>query len=368
MRRFLVALGLGLVVAAPARAQWRSQLRPTSQGTRNTGVMAGLRAEFWVPVDSGARDAVAVVTEAGVGIRGSWQAVGSLDVANRWPRWQLFARLNAERDATFEYFGLGNDTRSDRSAISGAGPDYFRVVRRRYGGRISVARRVVGRVSVAGWIGGVRAEFQAPAGPSQFQADYGRSLRSTDLQTGALVFFDSRDKIGDPSRGLFVETGLAAGTADRGYRRWTTVARAYLPVRRGTVVAARVGAAARLSGTLPLDARFVLPLLEGDVAVLGGRDTFRSLQFQRLAGEGVLWANLDVRQYLTRIRGREIRVLAFADAGRGFEGEPFRFGPRHLRYGWGAGVALPTNRSVAILQAGRGPDGILVSGSLRWQF
>ena len=363
-----VAMTLSLILAQPGWAQWRSQVRPTSQGTRNTGLMGGVRAEFWLPADSGTRDAAAVMTEAGIGIRGSWQIVGSIELANRWPGWRLAARVSGQRDATFEYFGLGNDTRSDRAAIPGAGDDYFRLVRRRYGGRISVGRQVVGPVSVAGWLGGVSAAFQAPPGRSQFEADQGRFQRSTDLQFGALVVVDSRDKVGDPSRGWFVESGIASGTAARGYRRWITVARVYLPVAPGTIVAARVGGAGRLSGTLPLDARFVLPLLEGDMAVLGGRDTFRGLQYQRLAGDGVLWANLDVRQHLTRMRGREIRVLGFADAGRGFENEPFRLGLRGLKLGWGLGVALPTERSMAILQASRGPDGVFISGGLRWQF
>ena len=56
-----------------------------------------------------------------------------------------------------------------------------------------------------------------------------------------------------------------------------------------TVVAVRLGGAGRVSGVVPLDARFVLPLLDGDVGVLGGRDSFRGLQYQRLAGDGVLW-------------------------------------------------------------------------------
>ncbi len=367
-RHLVVAIAFSLGFAGPGRAQWRSQIRPTSQGTRNTGLVGGLRAEFWLPADSGTRDAVAVMTEAGVGIRGSWQIVGSIELANRWPGWRLAARVSGQRDATFEYFGLGNDTRSDRAGIPGAGDDYFRVVRRRYSGRIAVGHRVVGPVAVAGWLGGVEAAFQAPGGPSRFESDHGRFQRSTDFQVGALVVIDSRDKVGDPSRGWFVESGIAAGTANRGYRRWITVARAYLPVAPGTIVAARVGGAARLSGTLPLDARFVLPLLEGDIGILGGRDTFRGLQYQRLAGDGVLWANLDVRQHLTRFRGREIRVLGFADAGRGFENEPFRLGLRGLKFGWGAGLALPTNRSVAILQASRGPDGVFIGGGLRWQF
>ncbi len=368
VRRLALLVGLGAGLPGSALAQWQSEIRPTSQGTRNTGLMGGLRAEFWIPKDSTGRDAVSALMEAGVGIRGSWQGVAALNLTGQWPGWAFSARLSGQRDASFEYYGLGNETGSDRGAVSGAGPDYFRVGRRRYAGRLTAARRVMGPVSVAGWLGSVHAEFQAPDSSSRFGDDRGRFSQSTEVQGGILLVVDSRDRPADPRRGLFIESGLSGGTAGQGYQRLFAVGRAYLPVARGTVVAVRLGGAGRVSGVVPLDARFVLPLLDGDVGVLGGRDSFRGLQYQRLAGDGVLWANLDVRQHLARIRGRDIRVLGFVDAGRVFENEPVRLGLTGVRVGWGAGLALPTARSVGILQASRGPDGFLVSGSMRWQF
>ncbi len=368
IRQLAFAAGLGAGLTGPAFAQWQSEIRPTSQGTRNTGFMGGLRGEFWIPKDSTGRDAVAALVEAGVGIRGSWQGVAALDLPGQWPGWKLSARLSGQRDALFEYFGLGNETGSDRNAVAGAGRDYFRVGRRRYAGRLTVARRVIGPLAVAGWVGGVHTEFQAPDSGSRFEGDQGRFSRSTEVQGGIALVVDSRDRPADPRRGLFIESGISGGTAANGYRRLFAVGRAYLPLTPGTVVAVRVGGAGRVSGVLPLDARFVLPLLDGDVGVLGGRDSFRGLQYQRLAGDGVLWGNLDLRQHLARIRGREIRILGFVDAGRVFENEPVRLGLSGVRVGWGAGLAFPTTRSVGILQASRGPDGVLISGSMRWQF
>lgn len=368
IRQVALLVGLGAGLPGRAVAQWQSEIRPTSQGTRNTGLMGGFRAEFWNPKDSTGSDAIAVLLEAGVGIRGSWQGIAALDLPGHWPGWRFSARLSGQRDARFEYFGLGNETGSDISGGAGAGRDYFRVGRRRYAGRLTAARRIIGPVSVAGWLGGVHAEFQAPDSSSRFERDQGRFSKSTELQGGVLLVIDNRDHPTDPRRGVFIESGLSGGTAGQGYRRLVAIGRAYLPVAPGTVVAVRVGGAGRVSGVLPLDARFVLPMLDGDIGVLGGRDSFRGLQYQRLAGDGVLWANLDVRQHLARIRGREIRVLGFLDAGRVFEREPVRLRLTGVRVGWGAGLALPTTRSVGILQASRGPDGFLVSGSMRWQF
>jgi hypothetical protein len=90
----------------------------------------------------------------------------------------------------------------------------------------------------------------------------------------------------------------------------------------------------------------------------------------RLAGKGVLFANLEVRHDLLPFGDLgAVTLIAFADAGRVFEGESFRLTTDDMKVGGGGGLGLRILRSTIItLNFAGGPDGFNFSVGSGWMF
>src|SRR5262249_35417751 len=127
--------------------------------------------------------------------------------------------------------------------------------------------------------------------PSLFRTDFGtKDITDTDVQGRVSLVLDLRDNEFNTTKGGFAQASFGGGTGGDGYSRVTADIRGYVPLREGTVLAARV-AGTNVSSKAPLNARYEMPVWEGELSVLGGTTSNRGLAFQRLAGRGALFTS-----------------------------------------------------------------------------
>jgi hypothetical protein len=274
---------------------------------------------------------------------GSWLASVGLSAPRLGKDWRLAGELQAGRAARFGYYGLGNVT--DRS-----GADGNRVSRNLYALTADLTGNIAGPLGVSVQVQGARAEFRARDSTSAFEDDFGESLGQWETSVRLALVLDLRDKEYDTRSGFAAEFGVQQGYgAGDDWQRWHGVARGWLPVTKSTVVAARVFGA-DISGVPTLYARQVMPAWEQPFSVLGGEDSHRAVAFGRFTGTGVLGTNLEVRQMLF---GRKdlggVGIVAYADAGRVFEGEALRFTTDDWTLGGGGGIVLKALRGNVFL-------------------
>jgi outer membrane protein assembly factor BamA len=172
-------------------------------------------------------------------------------------------------------------------------------------------------------------------------------------------------------RGLLLEAGTQVGSGGEGngYTRQYVMLRGYLPVREGTVVAARL-AGSGMGGHPTLNSRFAIPGWEHPVPALGGEYSHRSFDTGRFTGRGSLFANLEVRHDLLPFgEYGAVTLLAFLDAGRVFEESGFRLTTDDWKVGGGGGFAIRILRSTIItFNFAGGPDGFNYSVGNGWAF
>ena len=375
----LLAFALGAAPALAAQedadqdpgSPWRTSYFPYVSGMANDGPVISARIRYWQPAPYEARTTYTAALDgaAGVSFRGTRYAAVRFRAPNLWQDWRLDASLVAERLARFGYFGLGNDTEYEKDLVDEDSPFLFRVRRIRYEGRVEVTRRIRGPLHLAlrTDIGQVR--FTTLPGPSTFESDFGDGLEQDDVSGRLALVYDTRDNEFNTLRGLFAEAGAQAGSGGDGYTRLYGVVRGYVPVREGTVVAARV-VGSGMGGTPTLYARYALPTWNDQVPVLGGEYSHRSFDTGRFAGRGTLFGNLEVRHDLLPFGDLgAITLLAFVDAGRAFEQESFRLTTTDLHVGGGGGIALRILRStIFVFNFAGGPDGFNFSVGNGWMF
>jgi outer membrane protein assembly factor BamA len=225
------------------------------------------------------------------------------------------------------------------------------------------------------------AAFQANVEQARFTSLPGPSVFATDVPSGELeendaagrlaLIYDTRDNEYNTHSGLLLEAGtqVGSGGSGNGYTRQYAMFRGWLPVREGTVIAARV-AGSGMGGHPTLNTRFSLPGWEQSVPVLGGEFSHRSLDTGRLTGKGTLFGNLEVRHDLLPFGDLgAVTLIAFADAGRVFEQENFRLTTKDMKVGGGGGVVLRILRStIFAFNFAGGPDGFNFSVSSGWMF
>jgi outer membrane protein assembly factor BamA len=310
-----------------------------------------------------------LTAEVGASTRGSRFATLSFLAPLLKKDWRLASELTAQRDARFGFYGLGNNTANDKSQVTPAQPFLYRVHRTRYLARTEVTRHLKGPFSVALAAGFEHSHFSDLPGPSIFRATFGHDVRDDDA-TGRLTFIaDTRDNEYNTHNGVLVEASALAGSGGNGYSRLTLIARGYLEVREGTVLAARI-AGSGMNGSPPLNARFEIPAWETMIPVYGGAPSNRGLAYERLAGEDVLFANAEVRHDLLNLGDLgAVTLLGFFDAGRVFEGEPFKITTSGMKVGAGGGVGLRILRStIFTFNFAGGSDGFRFSMQSGWQF
>jgi hypothetical protein len=374
----LLALLPGLQVAAQevseesTAAPWRTSYFPYLSGGSNDGPVLSFRVRYWQAAEYEDRVTAnaALNAEAGVTPRGGRHAYVQFRAPQLLEGWRFDAKIGAAREVRFGFFGLGNDTENNKDAVTDADPFLYRVRRTRYRGSVEVTRRLQGPFQVA-LLGDVEtARFTSLPGPSLFASEIAPDeLKQTDVSGRLAVVYDTRDNEYNTHQGLLLEAGAQVGSGGDGYTRLYTVLRGYLPVREGTVLAARLGASGT-GGTPTLDAQYTIPGWEKEILVLGGQYSHRALDTGRLAGRHVLFGNFEVRHDLLSLGDLgAITLIGFVDAGRVFEGENFKLTTSDLKVGGGGGLGLRILRStIFTFNFAGGPDGFNYSVGSGWMF
>ncbi len=364
--------GPGAAVATQASARWTPSVYPTGVNVSgNTGPQVGIGFGYSRRADSLAgRILDASFTVAGgYGWRGSWFGALAFRAPGLWPGWRVVLTGLAQREARFEFLGLGNESVYNRDSVSSTQPYFYKLRRTRYRAAVEATRTIRAGWSVALAVGIAQTRFDSLPGPSLFLSSYGPALREADRTARFSVIFDRRNSEYDPRRGVFVELGATVGSGGGGYTRLTSVSRAYISLGSRTTAALKL-AGAEMVGSPTLSARFEFPMWEGSLDVLGAPASHRGLRSQRFVGRGVEFGTVELRRSLFRTeRLVELVCAAFLDFGRVFEGEPFVPTAKGLKLGPGLGLGVRLKgKSLVHVYAAHGPDGFVVSSRTGWVF
>lgn len=306
VRRGLAALALA---AAPAAAQeaegpWRISNFPYLTVTPNYGAMATYRVIAFRMPDQDDRVSLhqAVAAEVGWAGREQWRLGVRGDFPRLAPGWRAAGELLAASER-----GFGAD------AEPGA-------LRRRIGAWAEVTRTVRGPLALA-LRGSLERHQLAPSlrlsGDDGVFPD-GRPARESDAQARLALVLDLRDREFETRRGVLVEGGVFAGSADDGYHGAYAQGRGWYSPAEATRFTVRVAARA-LSRTDAYRATYELPAWERPLTVLGGPDSHRGFRIGETAGRGVLLGGAELRQDVVRIRNiAALTAIAFVDGGRVF--------------------------------------------------
>ena len=353
------------------KVPWRTSYFPYITGGTNDGPVLAFRVHHFQPAEYDARVTTnaAFTADAGITPRGGRQVTARFRAPQLWKDWRLSALAAAVREVRFGYFGLGNETVKDDDAVTPLQPFLYRVRRARYGGKLEVTRRLRGPLQAALQANVEWTRFTTLPGPSLFKTDFGPELKESDVAGRVALVYDTRDNEFNTRKGLLLEAGAQVGSGGDGYTRLYTVLRGYLPLREGTVAAARL-AASGMGGDPTLNARLYIPAWENQIPVLGGQYSHRSFDTGRFAGKHVLLGNLEVRHDLLPFGDLgAITLLAFLDAGRVFEQENFKITTSEVKVGGGGGVGVRILRSsIFAFNFAGGPDGFNFSVGSGWMF
>lgn len=193
------------------------------------------------------------------------------------------------------------------------------------------------------------------------------------------LMFDSRDNKPNPMRGLWTEIALegapeALGSINKSYLKLSIIHRQYFTIiPRDLAFAARLAMQTTISGHAPfyIQNLIVTSLLRGATEEgLGGVRNLRGIPRNRVVGDGVAYANFELRWkfYRTRIFNQNFYfgLNTFVDAGQVIkkieieeevkaldlptEEDYFDFGSEslHVSYGLGLRIAMNQNFILAI--------------------
>jgi len=293
--------------------------------------------------------------------------------------WRLVGTLSAQRRAREHYYGIGNLPAIDETNVTDAQPHYYQSLNVRYVARGEIQRRLVGPLRVLAGFHAERWRIDTLPGPGQLRADLGAAADPTiasptnDISARAGLVIDLRDSEPAPRRGALIEAIYSVADTsvmgDVSYTRTTVSAAGYVSPHPQIVVAARV-VGESMEGTPRLGSFYRIEASDRPYEGVGGPASHRALQEHRLLGRNKLLANFDVRfdAYAVPTLVRATAV-AFLDAGRVFEPEPFKLTTEGLQVGGGAGLFLQFGRAGILgTTVGAGPDGLVLQAHTRWTY
>lgn len=378
----IVALALLLApLAAPLAAQdpnqpsespWKDSFYPFFPSLGNNFPLIAMHFEQRKAANYFARTPYdgLVSLDAGIGFTGARMAVARFHGPLLWRDWRLNVVAGTTRETRFGYFGIGNDTEYDEDLVTDDQPHFYEARRTRYFGGAELSRRLVGPLWLAGSFGVEHSNLGDLSDPSLFRTSFGTDdVTDTDVRGRVTLAIDLRDNEFNPGNGLLLQGSALRGSGGDGYTRFSADLRGYVSPREGTVVAARV-AGSGMSSEAPLNARYEVPVWEGEQGVLGGTYSHRGLPFQRLVGRGVLFANAEIRHNLLDLGDfGAFTLIGFVDAGRVFESDDFALTTEDMKVGAGGGLGIRILRfSVWTFNFAGGPDGFQFSSGTGWSF
>jgi hypothetical protein len=268
--------------------------------------------------------------------------------------WRMDAQLAREQQRAAPYYGVGNNTIALDIPKNSPNPYYYRFER-------TVLR--------------ANADFQRAIGVPEFRFLVGAGTRTADVntvpydsgttlleqQTGRAklpttdaryarvgLVLDTRDKEIGPHTGNWSEilvqrAGRVLG-GDQVYTRITGTVRQYLPLGPDVTLAERV-VMQTVHGNPAIAEIFAVQSSFRDDEILGGATSLRGIPKNRYVGNGVAFANSELRWSATQfsLRGRPTRVVlsGFVDAGRVWDkGLDVSQAFTDLHVGYGGGVRL----------------------------
>jgi len=315
-------------------------------------------------------------TEAAWGTRGSRMVTAKFRAPNLIPGWRFSADAGGVREGRFGYYGMG------AGGDAGLDPDtkstlYFRVHRTQYYGRGEVTRYLKGPFLVSVGAGLTNYRYSAVNDTTLFSSDHPDGLTGTDATVRLSLMFDTRSNELLPTKGVLLEAGVYGGTGrfcdapcGSGYAGLYGHGRGYLSLRRGIVLAGRIGYRT-LGANAPLDARYDFPGWERELSAYGGFETNRGYPRGRLVGRRLIMTSAEVRYDL--VDGGDygaLTVLAFMDGGGVWDASPG--GPMKFsgwKTGLGAGIALRVLRqAIVMFNFAKGPEGFNFTSGTGWSF
>ena len=310
---------------------------------------------------------------------GSREILAEARLPDLFPGWRLVATLSAQRRARENYYGIGDTTSFNDANITDAQPHYYQSLNVRYSARTEIQRRVVGPLRLLAGFHVERWRIDTLPGPGVLRRDLAAAADPTiarptnDISARAGIVIDARDNEVAPRRGALIEAIYSVADSsvlgDLSYTRTTVSAAGYVTIIPQLVVAARV-AGESMGGTPRLGSFYRIEASDRPYEGVGGPASDRTLEEHRLLGRNKLIANLDLRYdaYAVPTLAR-VTVVAFLDAGRVFEPEPFKLTTKGMQVGAGGGLFLQFGRA-GILggTVGVGPDGLTFLAHTRWTY
>ena len=363
-------------LAAAQRGTWVDQLYPYGYYSASDGFWFAGRYGWYSPMGFADRpepNFASLKLDAGVSTKGSYLVTIDASAPAYWDGWRFGVTFTASRANRLGYYGQGNNSPYDADSVTPSNPYFYRVSRTTRVARLTVQRRVVGRVRVLAGATLEHNNFRELPGASRFQQDRTggiitpQEVRFNDYVVRAGLIVDSRDQEIDPHRGVFVEGLVGRG---RGYTRTTAVARVYLHPLEKVMVAARI-AGEGMTGSPPVSAQMTMESSEGPTIALGGYRSLRGYYDARFVGPGKIAAGVEVRYALLWApRVLELKLVAFYDCGRVFApGESVRLTGNGLHSSAGAEAALALVRNTLIvLGVGKGTEGAQFFFGTTWSY
>jgi outer membrane protein assembly factor BamA len=394
VRRTLSLAALLAARAAAAGAQqpespfsattWTDVAYPKVFYTLRDGLTVGGYYAFISPLGFADFDRPAAY-RASFALNGQVSTSGSREIAlearlpDLWRGWRMVGTLSAQRRAREFYYGIGNETAYDGANVTDAQPHYYQSLNVRLFARGELQRQVVGPLRLLAGVHAERWRIDTLPGPSVLRTDLAAGADPTiarptnDVSFRGGVVLDARDNESAPRRGGLIEAIYSVADSGLGsdvsYTRTTVSAAGYLPIGSQVVVAARV-AGESMGGTPRLGSYARIEASDRPYEGVGGPASHRALEEHRLLGRNKLLANLDIRYdaYAVPTLVRTT-VVAFLDAGRVFEPDPFKLTTEGLKVGGGAGLILQFGRA-GILggTVGVGPDGLVLLAHTKWTY
>ncbi len=376
--RRCIQLGVALMVllgALPPRAhaqRWVDSRYPYISSSANDFPLISARFDWTRPVEdylSPLPYLGDVSLDGGISFKGSYFLSAQFRAPGLKEGWRLASTALLSREARFGFFGLGNNSSFDNALDNENQPFFYRLRRQRALIQSELSRRVVNHVYVSGALAFEHNLLSSLPGPSIFRDSIAPEITDNDVTGRVSLVFDTRDTEFNTTRGVMIEAGALAGSGGDGYHRIYGSIRGFVPIRQGTVIAARI-LGSEMGGDPPLHARFELPMWENTLIMFGGNDTHRAFDDGRFAGEHVLFGNLEIRHNILDLATLgAISAIGFVDAGRVFEGEKFRLTTDDLKVGEGAGLALRLLRSTLFtFNLAHGDEGWNFTMNGRWLF